>query len=60
MLTFEQKLVLVIMALKAMNEKDPERTDKIMLVIVAAGLGADPAADLKEIEAEATQYSSAI
>lgn len=36
--TFEQKLELVVEALRLMHEREPEKTDIVMLMIVNAGL----------------------
>lgn len=53
MLTFEQKLELVVLALLRLNEKDPVKTDKIMLALAQVGLSENPATKLREIVSEA-------
>ncbi len=50
MITFEDKVKLVVLALRLMNDSDPVRTDLIMLAIVkASGL----LEALQEAESEA-------
>lgn len=42
MVTFAEKLTLVILALRRMNEKNPEQTDRIMLAIVSVAGSLEP------------------